>query len=114
MLSSLRAVFALILIALPGLTINLLEVCSLIFFPFSLKTYRLINRILTSVHWSILVWLIEKWANVRIKMYGDIVPSGETALGLLNHRSDVDWIIGFALCSRKVWLGSLKVIVKTG
>jgi hypothetical protein len=106
--------FSLVLIAVPGLIINFFEVLSLLVHPISLTAFRLINIYLVSFHWPILVWLIEKWAKVEIKMYGDTIPAGETALGLLNHRSDVDWIIGFAFCGRKCLLGSLKVIVKTG
>ena len=106
--------FSLVLIAVPGLIINLFEMLSILIYPISLTAYRWINIYLVSAHWPILVLLIEKWARVEIKLYGDTVPVGETALGLLNHRSDVDWIIGFAFCGRKCLLGGLKVIVKTG
>mmetsp|Transcript_40706 Transcript_40706/g.100026 ORF Transcript_40706/g.100026 Transcript_40706/m.100026 type:complete len:373 (+) Transcript_40706:341-1459(+) len=110
----LRAGFALTFFVVTGLMINTAEALTLVLLPFSLKTYRIANKILVGIHWPILVWFIEKWANVSIKMYGDPVPAGETALGLLNHKSDIDWVIGFAFCGRKCILGALKVIVKTG
>ena len=114
LLDAFSTAFGLVLIAVPGLVINVFELLSLLVYPFSKSVYRRINILLVSVHWPILVWLLERWAKVEIKLYGDTIPAGETALGLLNHRSDVDWIVGFAFCGRKCLLGALKVIVKTG
>jgi 1-acyl-sn-glycerol-3-phosphate acyltransferase len=60
------------------------------------------------------VFMLEKWGNVKVKIYGEMLPQGDTMIGILNHTSDVDWIVGFAMCGRKCVLGALKVIVKTG
>eukprot|EP00960_Hanusia_phi_P043034 755833-Hanusia_phi.AAC.3 len=108
MLDLLRMAFALALIVIPGIFINVLEVLTLLVRPFSLRRYRELNRDLVSLHWPLLVWLIEGWAGVRLKLYGDKLPANETMIGILNHRSDVDWMIGFALCGRKCILGALK------
>ncbi|EKX49694.1 hypothetical protein GUITHDRAFT_67735 [Guillardia theta CCMP2712] len=105
--------FALALIVIPGIFVNALQVLTLLVRPFSLPLFRKLNRELVNLHWPLLVWLIEGWAGVKLKLYGDKLPHNETMIGILNHRSDVDWMIGFALCGRKCVLGALKVIVKT-
>ncbi len=109
-----KAIFAVLLIFISGSFVNVLEILTLVIRPFSRSAFRKINKHLISLHWPILVWLIEKWANIEIIVYGDPIPDNETMLGVLNHRSDVDWMIGFAICGRHCALGALKVIVKTG
>ena len=69
----LKALFALMLVAISGLFINALELLSLVILPFSRHHYRLFNKILIGIQWPVLVWLIEKWSNVQIKMYGEYV-----------------------------------------
>jgi hypothetical protein len=68
-----KALFALMLVAISGLVINGLELLSVLIRPFSRYHYRLFNKILIGLQWPVLVWLIEKWSNVKIKMYGEYV-----------------------------------------
>ena len=110
----LKAAFAIVLVVGSGAFVNVLELLTFFIRPFSRETFRRVNKTLISLHWPILVWLIEKWANIEIVVYGDPIPDNETMIGILNHRSDVDWMIGFAVCGRHCALGALKVIVKTG
>jgi lysophosphatidic acid acyltransferase/lysophosphatidylinositol acyltransferase len=109
-----KALFAVLFVVISGAIVNFLEVLTLLIRPLSRDAFRRINKGLVSLHWPVLVWLIEKWANIEIVVYGDPMPDNETMLGILNHRSDVDWLIGFAMCGRHCALGALKVIVKTG
>ena len=85
----LKAAFAIVLVVGSGAFVNVLELLTFFIRPFSRETFRRVNKTLISLHWPILVWLIEKWANIEIVVYGDPIPDNETMIGILNHRSDV-------------------------
>ena len=66
------------------------------------------NRIVAELLWLELVWLFDSWASVKIHIYADpvILRYMEHALVISNHRSDVDWLVGWVLAQRSGCFGS--------
>ncbi|MCO5546762.1 hypothetical protein L7F22_000198 [Adiantum nelumboides] len=100
-----------------GLVINVIQVLSLIFLlPISRSSYRKANVILMELLWSELVWLMDWWAGVRVRVYVDSESwkyfGKEHALVISNHRSDLDWLFGWVLAQRVGCLGSTRAVMK--
>ncbi|KAI5682955.1 hypothetical protein M9H77_04183 [Catharanthus roseus] len=106
-----------VLFFLSGLVINLFQA---IFFvlvrPLSKNTYRRINRVLSELLWLELVWIVDWWAGVKIQLYTDSetfqMMGKEHALVVSNHRSDIDWLVGWVLAQRSGCLGSALAVMK--
>ncbi|XP_059646330.1 1-acyl-sn-glycerol-3-phosphate acyltransferase 2-like [Cornus florida] len=106
-----------VLFLFSGLVVNLIQA---IFFvlvrPFSKNTYRRINRVVAELLWVELVWLIDWWAGVKIQVYTDSetfqLMGKEHALVICNHRSDIDWLVGWVLAQRSGCLGSALAVMK--
>ncbi|XP_077977007.1 1-acyl-sn-glycerol-3-phosphate acyltransferase gamma-like isoform X1 [Glandiceps talaboti] len=100
-----------------GIVINLLQCCSLVLWPFNKDLYRRINCTLAHYHWSQMVYLAEFWSGSDCILYCE--PSffdylgKESSLVILNHKCDVDWLMGWIICLRYNILGSSKVFAKT-
>lgn len=66
--------------------------------------------------WLELVWLIDWWAGVKIQVYTDHetfnLMGKEHALVISNHRSDIDWLVGWVLAQRSGCLGSTLAVMK--
>ncbi|KAK3217770.1 hypothetical protein Dsin_011740 [Dipteronia sinensis] len=100
-----------------GLVVNLIQA---VFFvtirPLSKNTYRRINRVVAELLWLELVWLIDWWAGVKIKLYTDPETfhsmGKEHALVVANHKSDIDWLVGWVLAQRSGCLGSALAVMK--
>ncbi|KAK1575806.1 hypothetical protein Q3G72_008468 [Acer saccharum] len=100
-----------------GLVVNLIQA---VFFvtirPLSKNTYRRINRVVAELLWLELVWLIDWWAGVKIKLYTDSetfhLMGKEHALVVANHKSDIDWLVGWVLAQRSGCLGSALAVMK--
>ncbi|KAL3534209.1 hypothetical protein ACH5RR_002670 [Cinchona calisaya] len=100
-----------------GLFINLFQA---IFFvlvrPISKSTYRRINRVLAELLWLELVWIVDWWAGVKIQLYTDSETfkfmGKEHALVISNHKSDIDWLVGWVLAQRSGCLGSTLAVMK--
>lgn len=65
---------------------------------------------------SVLPWALESWAEYDIKVFakeGDLekYANSEHALCVLNHRGDLDWMIGWVLIERIGMLGVSLVII---
>ncbi|MCD9640108.1 1-acyl-sn-glycerol-3-phosphate acyltransferase 2 [Datura stramonium] len=100
-----------------GLFINFNQAaCFILIRPFSKNTYRRVNRILAELLWLELVWLVDWWAGVKIKLYMDPetfrLMGKEHALLIANHRSDIDWLVGWVLAQRSGCLGSALAVMK--
>ena len=59
---------------------------------------------------TVLPWVLESWAEYDIQVFGieaDILgyTNKEHALCLLNHRGDLDWMIGWVISDRLGVLG---------
>ncbi|CAN4123348.1 unnamed protein product [Withania somnifera] len=106
-----------VLFFISGLVINLIQaICFLLVRPISKSTYRRINRILAELLWLELVWIVDWWAGVKIKVYADPetfnLMGKEHALVIANHRSDIDWLVGWILAQRSGCLGSSLAVMK--
>ncbi|KAM7524543.1 hypothetical protein LguiA_014445 [Lonicera macranthoides] len=106
-----------VLFFISGLVVNLLQaICFVLIRPFSKNMYRRINRVVAELLWLELVWLIDWWAGVEIKLYTDPetfkMMGTEHALAICNHRSDIDWLVGWVLGQRSGCLGSTLAVMK--
>ncbi|KAH1123044.1 hypothetical protein J1N35_006204 [Gossypium stocksii] len=106
-----------ILFFISGLVVNLIQaVCFVLIRPLSKKTYRKINRVVAELLWLQLVWLVDWWAGVKINVFADnesfSLMGKEHALLLPNHRSDIDWLVGWVLAQRSGCLGSSIAVMK--
>ncbi|KAK9128127.1 hypothetical protein Syun_016924 [Stephania yunnanensis] len=102
---------------LSGLIVNLAQaICFVVIRPLSKNTYRKINRVLVELLWLELIWLIDWWAHVKVFSHFLLVPfhssSKEHALLICNHRSDIDWLVGWVLAQRAGCLGSALALMK--
>ncbi|PHT97468.1 1-acyl-sn-glycerol-3-phosphate acyltransferase 2 [Capsicum chinense] len=106
-----------VLFFISGLVINLFQAtCFVLVRPISKSTYRRINRILAELLWLELVWIVDWWACVKIKVYADPetfnLMGKEHSLVIANHRSDIDWLVGWILAQRSGCLGSSLAVMK--
>ncbi|KAK4485405.1 hypothetical protein RD792_008044 [Penstemon davidsonii] len=100
-----------------GLVVNLIQaLCFVVIRPLSKNTYRRINRAVAELLWLELVWLVDWWAGVKIKLYTDSetlkLMGKEHALVIANHRSDIDWLVGWVFAQRSGCLGSTLAVMK--
>ncbi|CAO2831763.1 unnamed protein product [Amaranthus hypochondriacus] len=100
-----------------GLFVNFFQaICFVLVRPFSKNTYRRINRIIAELLWIELVWLVDWWARVQIKVFADAETfqqlGKEHALLVPNHKSDIDWLVGWVLAQRAGCLGSALAVMK--
>ncbi|KAF3442580.1 hypothetical protein FNV43_RR16496 [Rhamnella rubrinervis] len=106
-----------LLFFISGLIVNLVQaICFALIRPLSKSTYRRINRVVAELLWLELVWLVDWWAGVKIQVYTDSetfrLMGKEHALVLSNHRSDIDWLVGWVLAQRSGCLGSTLAVMK--
>ncbi|XP_058072298.1 1-acyl-sn-glycerol-3-phosphate acyltransferase PLS1-like isoform X2 [Magnolia sinica] len=106
-----------LLFLLSGLVVNLIQaIVFLALHWFSKNMYRSINKVVVELLWLELIWLIDWWAGVKIQLYADSETfqslGKEHALVICNHRSDIDWLVGWVLAQRSGCLGSTLAIMK--
>ncbi|XP_078175629.1 1-acyl-sn-glycerol-3-phosphate acyltransferase PLS1-like isoform X2 [Carex rostrata] len=106
-----------LLFLLSGLVINCVQaILFVIIRPFARNLYRRINRQLSELLWLQLVWLVDWWAGVKVELYGDAEifnsMGKEHALLVSNHRSDIDWLVGWVLAERAGCLGGALAVMK--
>ena len=94
------------------LPINLLQLGSLVFLPFSRKAFRAVNRWAADTWWGMCVAVGDRFYKVRVIFTGDDVPMRESAVVVANHQQmpDIPAIMKFA--KTKDRLGDLKFFVK--
>ncbi|XP_013381629.1 1-acyl-sn-glycerol-3-phosphate acyltransferase delta isoform X2 [Lingula anatina] len=101
---------------LSGLIVNCIMFCTLIIWPFSKTIYRKVNCYLAYWIWSQYTFLGQWWSGSDIvlktnpedvKYYGK-----EHAIIILNHKYDIDWLLGYFLAERLGILGGSKVYGK--
>ncbi|KAJ0973619.1 hypothetical protein J5N97_015584 [Dioscorea zingiberensis] len=105
------------LFLLSGLIVNIIQAAFFITVrPVSKNLYRRINRVLVELLWLQLVWLFDWWAAIEVQVHADAETlqfiGKEHALVIPNHRSDVDWLVGWILAERTGYLGSTIAIMK--
>ncbi|KAM1256129.1 hypothetical protein COP1_030396 [Malus domestica] len=106
-----------VLFILSGLIVNLMQmVCFLLVRPVSKSMYRKINKLVAELLWLELIWLIDWWAGIKVELYVDSktfqLMGKEHALVISNHRSDIDWLVGWLVAQRSGCLGSALAIIK--
>ncbi|CAA2974430.1 1-acyl-sn-glycerol-3-phosphate acyltransferase 2-like [Olea europaea subsp. europaea] len=106
-----------VLFFLSGLVVNFIQaVCFVLIRPLSKNTYRRVNKVVSELLWLELVWLIDWWAGVKIQLYMDSetfkLMGKEHALIMPNHRSDIDWLVGWVLAQKSGCLGSSLAVMK--
>ncbi|KAK9682992.1 hypothetical protein RND81_10G111200 [Saponaria officinalis] len=106
-----------LLFILSGLVVNAIQAtCYVLVRPLSKNNYRRINRWVAELLWLELVWLVDWWARVQIKIFTDAetfqLLGKEHALVMSNHRSDIDWLVGWVLAQRAGCLGSTLAVMK--
>eukprot|EP00475_Leptophrys_vorax_P044283 TRINITY_DN8816_c0_g1_i1.p1 TRINITY_DN8816_c0_g1~~TRINITY_DN8816_c0_g1_i1.p1 ORF type:complete len:391 (-),score=45.84 TRINITY_DN8816_c0_g1_i1:122-1294(-) len=91
-------------------------VLSVLVFPISPYTYRVVNAYMMLSFWSMFVWLVEWWGRVELRVYGDPKDwayfGKESALCICNHRSDIDWAIGWVFSQRAGCIGGTRALIK--
>ncbi|XP_030850732.1 1-acyl-sn-glycerol-3-phosphate acyltransferase gamma [Strongylocentrotus purpuratus] len=87
-----------------GLIVVALQCCTLIVWPFSRRWYRNANGGLIKLFWLQYVWLVDHWSGSQLFIHckdEDLPFIGkDDCLFVLNHRSDVDWIITWQVGAR--------------
>ncbi|KAK4793192.1 hypothetical protein SAY86_023627 [Trapa natans] len=106
-----------LLFILSGLVVNLIQALVYILVrTVSKNSYRKINKRIAELLWLELIWLIDWWAGVKVEVYADSqtfqMMGQEHALLICNHRSDIDWLIGWVMAQRAGCLGSALAIMK--
>ncbi|KAK1366219.1 1-acylglycerol-3-phosphate O-acyltransferase [Heracleum sosnowskyi] len=106
-----------VLFLFSGLIVNLIQAFFfLTVWPFSKNTYRRINSEVAELLWLEFIWLADWWAGVKIELFTDAetfhLMGKEHALIICNHKSDVDWLIGWILAQRSGCLGSAVPVTK--
>ncbi|XP_047156404.1 1-acyl-sn-glycerol-3-phosphate acyltransferase 2-like [Vigna umbellata] len=100
-----------------GFLVNLIQaICYVVLRPVSKNLYRRINRVVAELLWLELVWLIDWWAGVKVQIFTDHetfrLMGKEHALVISNHRSDIDWLVGWVSAQRSGCLGSTLAVMK--
>ncbi|KAI5673583.1 hypothetical protein M9H77_13947 [Catharanthus roseus] len=106
-----------LLFLLSGLIVNFLQMLLFILVrPLSKNIYRRVNKEVTELLWLEIIWLFDWWANIKVELYIDPemldLMGKEHALLISNHRSDIDWLIGWVLAQRFGCLGSALALIK--
>ncbi|CAH1437974.1 unnamed protein product [Lactuca virosa] len=106
-----------LLFLLSGLIINFLQAFFFVLVrPCSKNMYRKINACLAQLLWLELIWLFDWWAHIKVDLFIDSetleLMGKEHVLLICNHKSDIDWLIGWVLAQRSGCLGSTLALVK--
>lgn len=101
-----------------GIIINCIQLLTyLTIRPISVKLFRQLNICLAWFHWSQLIVLTEWWSGTDCQL---VVEEGEDlskigkehAIVVMNHKYDIDWLMGWIMADRHGVLGSSKVYAK--
>ncbi|KAI3449952.1 hypothetical protein Pfo_006617 [Paulownia fortunei] len=106
-----------LLFILSGLVVNLIQAILFVLVrPLSKNAYRRINKEIIELLWLQLIWLFDWWANIKVELFADQetfeMLGKESALLICNHRSDIDWLVGWVLAQRAGCLGSALALIK--
>lgn len=118
MMTSVAALFLGVMFLCSGLVVNAFQLLALVLvYPLSLRGYRQCNAVLLEAFWSQLVWLVDWWGGLEVRIYTDNKETWDSigrehALVICNHRSDVDWVVGWVMAQRKGCLGGTRAVMK--
>ncbi|GAB2218377.1 hypothetical protein Droror1_Dr00001599 [Drosera rotundifolia] len=102
---------------LSGLIVNLFQaILYVLVRPLSKDMFRRFNKTVAELLWLELVWLFDWWAGMKVELHMDPeafhLLGKENALFISNHRSDIDWLVGWVMAQRSGCLGSTVAILK--
>ncbi|MBI2379087.1 MAG: acyltransferase [Deltaproteobacteria bacterium] len=92
--------------------LNTIQMLSVVFYPFSRKTMREINRWCARSIWGLWVIMAEVQNGIEIRIKGDEIPPRENALLLPNHQTMADVMVLICFAWRCGRVGDLKFFVK--
>ncbi|NRA62917.1 MAG: 1-acyl-sn-glycerol-3-phosphate acyltransferase [Pseudobacteriovorax sp.] len=101
-----------LVIFIPLLIINFLQVASIVVKPFSPKIFRATNRFFANYYWALLVFCLSYIGRIKVSIVGDDIPEKETVLIESNHQNIADIPIMMVLAWQRKRLGDLKFFVK--
>ncbi|XP_021894090.1 1-acyl-sn-glycerol-3-phosphate acyltransferase 3-like [Carica papaya] len=116
-LAALVAVPIGVLFLVSGLIVNVIQAVFFVLVrPVSKNLYRKINKVVAELLWLELIWLFDWWAGIKIDVFADAetfqLMGKEHALVICNHRSDIDWLVGWVIAQRAGCLGTALAIMK--
>ncbi|CAN8061516.1 unnamed protein product [Agarophyton chilense] len=113
---SVLSTLAIFVCALGAATVaTLFETFSFVFVrPFSLTQHRRICLRFSHAFFLLAPFLLEKWSSIKFRSYGDSISPKGSYLAVINHHSDIDWLLGLAYVSRfrYPYPGNSKSVVK--
>lgn len=82
--------------------------------PFSLMKHRKVCMFFSRCFFLCSTFLLERWATITFRSYGDPIDPKKSCLILVNHRSDLDWLLGLAYIAHfgVPYPGNAKSVVK--
>ncbi|XP_069090599.1 1-acyl-sn-glycerol-3-phosphate acyltransferase delta [Pleurodeles waltl] len=99
-----------------GLIVNFIQLFTLLILPVNKNLYRKINCRLSYCISSQLVMLLEWWSGTDCTLYTDMQSfkkyGKESAIVILNHNFEIDFLCGWNFCEKFGMLGSSKVLAK--
>lgn len=104
-------IFSVIVFA-PLLAINVLQMISIVWKPFSLRAFRRYNTFWAYVYWTYVALISQRIGRLSVEYSGDRLPSDENALVIANHQSAVDTVIQLMVGHRFGRIGDMKFFVK--
>lgn len=82
--------------------------------PLSLTKHRKVCLFFTRAFLLSAPFILEHWAKIKFKGYGDRIDPTKSHFAVINHRSNIDWLLGLAYISRlgAPYPGNAKSVVK--
>ena len=100
-----------------GLVVNFFQLCCLVIWPFSKRWYRRATTFLAYIFWSGLSWTGQEWSGTTVDCYFNKEDmkyvNKEHVVMLMNHKYDIEWLMGWIICQRVGLLRGSKVISKS-
>merc|ERR1712013_764192 len=99
---------------LSGIFVNIVQfVLFLIFWNSNRNLFRKLNQQVVTLNWGIFIAVTQFWGDYKLKVYGDWDTVGDhRGLVILNHSSDIDWLLGWMCADRFNMLGGTKAFMK--
>lgn len=82
--------------------------------PLSLGRHRKICLLFAQAFFLCSTFLLERWSSITFKLYGDRILPHPSQLTVINHLSNVDWLLGLAFIAKLgyPYPGNAKSVVK--
>ena len=98
-----------------GLTVNFLQLLTFVFvWPFNKLLYRRLNRALACSFWSYITALAQYWSGCDCELFISDKDfefvNKEHCIVIMNHKYDIDWLMGWIICQRTGLLPVLIII----